>query len=140
MWQVLLAAAAAAGSTGLVAKHLFSSSIKGCEGDQSKKETNPFDDDVKYQSPVVHSGVIESGYESNCEKQDGIFRFSSPESGGKSGSKNVRKKKGVGGKKVKNEKRSGGVELSRKRVSVCLKKRKTTKNAASKCGSCTSKG
>ncbi|KAH9735348.1 POLAR LOCALIZATION DURING ASYMMETRIC DIVISION AND protein [Citrus sinensis] len=125
MWQLLLAAAAAAGSTSLVAKYLF-----GIQGDQNEKERNPFDVDVKYHSHVVQKGLNASGCVSNCEKQEGIFRFSSPESsGGKSGSKILRKEK----KKVKSEKRSagGGVELSKRRaVAVCLKKRRTSKNGS----------
>lgn len=125
MWQLLLAAAAAAGSTSLVAKYLF-----GIQGDQNEKERNPFDVDVKYHSHVVQKGLNASGCVSNCEKQEGIFRFSSPESsGGKSGSKILRKEK----KKVKSEKRSagGGVELNKRRaVAVCLKKRRTSKNGS----------
>ncbi|XP_031252999.1 uncharacterized protein LOC116110920 isoform X1 [Pistacia vera] len=140
MWQLLLAAAAAAGSTGLLAKHLFSPSAKTCkEDDQNEKQTNPFDDDVKYQSPAVASGGNVCGYESNREKEEGIFRFSSSESGGKSGcrseSKNVKKKGGGRAKKnIENEKRSGGVDVSKRRVAVCLKKGRTTKN-----GSCSTK-
>ncbi|KAH9735349.1 hypothetical protein WN944_003742 [Citrus x changshan-huyou] len=135
MWQLLLAAAAAAGSTSLVAKYLF-----GIQGDQNEKERNPFDVDVKYHSHVVQKGLNASGCVSNCEKQEGIFRFSSPESsGGKSGSKILRKEK----KKVKSEKRSagGGVELSKRRaVAVCLKKRRTSKNGSAERRASSSKG
>lgn len=134
MWQLLLAAAAAAGSTSLVAKYLF-----GSQGDQNEKERNPFDVDVKYHSHVVQKGLNASGCVSNCEKQEGIFRFSSPESsGGNSGSKILRKEK----KKVKSEKRSagGGVELNKRRaVAVCLKKRRTSKNGAAERGASSSK-
>lgn len=134
MWQLLLAAAAAAGSTSLVAKYLF-----GIQGDQNEKERNPFDVDVKYHSHVVQKGLNASGCVSNCEKQEGIFRFSSPESsGGNSGSKILRKEK----KKVKSEKRSagGGVELNKRRaVAVCLKKRRTSKNGAAERGASSSK-
>ncbi|KAJ0087760.1 hypothetical protein Patl1_32058 [Pistacia atlantica] len=145
MWQLLLAAAAAAGSTGLVAKHLFSPSAKTCkEDDQNEKQTNPFDDEVKYQSPAVASGGNVCGYESNCEKEEGIFRFSSSESGCKSGSrsgsKNVKKQGGGRAKKnIENEKRSGGVDVSKRRVAVCLKKRRTAKNVTAKNGSCSTK-
>ncbi|KAE8702090.1 Detected protein of unknown function [Hibiscus syriacus] len=87
-------------------------------------------------------GFLESGFESNCEekqKQGEIFRFSSSDSAGKSGVKtNYMKLK----KKVvlnKTEKRStggggGGVEVNRKKVYVCLKKR-DAKNVAYQCGS-----
>ncbi|XP_044491826.1 uncharacterized protein LOC123215679 isoform X2 [Mangifera indica] len=138
MWQLLLAAAAAAGSTSLVARHLFSPNAKSCKKDnQNEKHTNPFDDDVKYQSPVVARGTNVCGYESNCEKEEGIFRFSSSESGGKSGFRSESKSKekgGRGAKKMEKEKRSGGVKARRRRVAVCLKKMRTAKN-----GSCSTK-
>lgn len=129
MWQLLLAAVAA-GSTGFAAKHLFKFGSSSGNGDrvQNDQQSNPFDDFVKYQGSPFPSREYESGCEINCENSEGIFRFSSPGSGSGSGSKNVRKKKGVGAKKVENEKkRSGGVEISRRRVAVCLKKRRTSK-------------
>lgn len=139
MWQLLLAAAAAAGSTSLVARHLFSPNAKSCKkDDENEKHTNPFDDDVKYQSPVVARGTDVCGYESNCEKEEGIFRFSSSESGAKSGFRSEsksKKKGGSGAKKIEKEKRSGGVKARRRRVAVCLKKMRTAKN-----GSCSTKG
>ncbi|KAL5809452.1 hypothetical protein ACOSQ3_030143 [Xanthoceras sorbifolium] len=154
MWQFLLAAAvAAAGSTGLVAKHLFRfrpNSVE-CEAEDDqiqKQQTNPFDDDAKYQasvSSVVLSGSNASGCETNCDNQEGIFRFSSSGSGFGPGSKNVRKKggAGAGAKKVENVKGcgggggGGGIEVCRRRVAVCLKKRRTSKNVAAK--TCSSK-
>ncbi|KAK4833533.1 hypothetical protein QYF36_006801 [Acer negundo] len=149
MWQLLLAAAAAAaaGSTGLFAKRLFwfrPNSIE-CEAQDDryqKQQTNPFDDDAKYQASVIPTGstLIESGCEINCENQEGIFRFSSSGSRFGPGS---RKKGGVNSKKVENEKRrgrgDGGIEVCRRRVAVCLKKRRTIKNVSAKRGSCSSK-
>ncbi|KAK3226472.1 hypothetical protein Dsin_006334 [Dipteronia sinensis] len=144
MWQLLLAAAAAAGSTGLFAKRFFSfrpNSIE-CEAQDDqyqKQQANPFDDDAKYQACLVPTGSSESGYESNCENQEGIFRFSSSGSGFGPGS---RKKGGVNSKKVENEKRRGrrgGIEVCRRRVFVCLKKRRTSKNVSAKCGFSSSK-
>ena len=76
MWQLLLGAAVA-GSTGHLAKHLFnpnnpfSQYIPNSNLDQEKQDLH------------LQNGFLESGYESSWEekqKQDGIFRFSSPES------------------------------------------------------------
>ncbi|TXG58534.1 hypothetical protein EZV62_016363 [Acer yangbiense] len=146
MWQLLLAAAAAAGSTGLFAKRFFwfrPNSIE-CEAQDDqyqKQQTNPFDDDAKYQASVIPTGstLNESRCEINCENQEGIFRFSS--SGSEFGPRS-RKNGGVNSKKVENDKRrgrGGGIEVCRRRVTVCLKKRRTSKNVSAKRGSCSSK-
>ncbi|XVE96743.1 hypothetical protein REPUB_Repub02eG0249000 [Reevesia pubescens] len=137
MWQLLLGAAVA-GSTGYLAKHLF-----------NPNPNNPIspNSNIDQQKLDIHlqNGVLESGSESECgekEKKDGIFRFSSSESAGKTGVKakgrNLRKEKSV---LKKGEKRSrGGVEVNRRKFAICLKKRRTAKNAAYKCGSsCSSK-
>ncbi|EOY07780.1 Retinitis pigmentosa 1-like 1 protein, putative [Theobroma cacao] len=143
MWQILLGAAVA-GSTGLLAKHLFNPNPNP---NNPISQGNPnSDNDQEKQDLQFQNGFLESGCESNGEdkgKQDGIFRFSSSESAGKTGVKtkdrNLRKKVVL----KKAEKRSsgaGGVEVSRRKLAVCLKKRRTAKNVAYKCGSCPSKG
>lgn len=143
MWQILLGAAVA-GSTGLLAKHLFNPNPNP---NNPISQGNPnSDNDQEKQDLQFQNGFLESGCESNGEdkgKQDGIFRFSSSESAGKTGVKtkdrNLRKKVVL----KKAEKRSsgaGGVEVSRRKFAVCLKKRRTAKNVAYKCGSCPSKG
>ncbi|KAK6244751.1 hypothetical protein QUC31_011160 [Theobroma cacao] len=142
MWQILLGAAVA-GSTGLLAKHLFNPNPNP---NNPISQGNPnSDNDQEKQDLQFQNGFLESGCESNGEdkgKQDGIFRFSSSESAGKTGVKtkdrNLRKKVVL----KKAEKRSsgaGGVEVSRRKFAVCLKKRRTAKNVAYKCGSCPSK-
>ncbi|XVF76486.1 hypothetical protein PTKIN_Ptkin13bG0270300 [Pterospermum kingtungense] len=143
MWQLLLGAAVA-GSTGLLAKHLFNPN----PNNPISQDTPNSNLDREKQDLHLQNGFLESGCESNWEekqKQDGIFRFSSPESAGKTGVKsrgrNLRKKVVL----KKADKRSsgggggGGVEVNRRKFAVCLKKRRTAKNVAYKCGSCPSK-
>lgn len=147
MWHVLLAAAVA-GSTGLVAKHLFSTNA-GLTPNQAQTE-KPEQENIQgltgstFDSPVVPNECNESGYESNYEQQtEGIFRFSSSGSSGKKKIGNLKKKTGIVCRRLKYdsvEKRSGGLDSSGKRFAVCLKKRKTFKTVPSKCGSSCSKG
>ncbi|XVF55438.1 hypothetical protein PTKIN_Ptkin06aG0035800 [Pterospermum kingtungense] len=144
MWQLLLGAAVA-GSTGLLAKHLFNPNPN--PNDPISQDTLSSNLDLEKLDIGLQDGLLESGYESNWEdkqKQDGIFRFSSSESAGKTGveakDRKLRKKGGL----KKGEKRSsgggcGGVEVNRRKFSVCLKKRRTAKNVAYKCGSCPNK-
>lgn len=142
MWQVLLAAAVA-GSTGLVAKHVFTPNADPV----SEQTQNPFDHSEPQVSaastagsPPVSSACNDSGNGngSHCRRQDGIFRFSSSGGSSRSGSKSSRKR-AVGAKKVGD--RSGcareETEVPRKisrRFAVCLKRRKTAKNVAVKAG------
>ncbi|KAK8534711.1 hypothetical protein V6N13_081137 [Hibiscus sabdariffa] len=133
MWQLLLGAAVA-GSTGLLAKHLF----KPCPEDPISQDSSDAKLDQEEQDFRLQNEFLESGCESNQEekqKQGGIFRFSSSDSAGKSGVKSKDKK--LKEKVVLNwaEKRSNGVgvEVHRK-VTTCLKKR-TAKNVAYECGS-----
>ncbi|GLT89733.1 hypothetical protein SLE2022_077080 [Rubroshorea leprosula] len=149
MWQLLLGAAVA-GSTGFLARHLFNphahnpishqTSICDDEPDEGVGQRDSFDN-VKCSSFPGQSRFVEPGYESEYEKQkqDGIFRFSSSESGGKTGFRTGRRSLG---KKVskKDEKRSGAVVVCRRRFAVCLKRRRTAKNATYNCVSCSSRG
>jgi hypothetical protein len=153
MWQVLLAAAVA-GSTGLVAKLVFAPNADPTADPVSDQTQNPFDH-TKPQvsvastlgSPPVSSGCNDSGNGngngSHCQRQDGIFRFSSSGGASRSGSKSSRK--AVGAKKVGH--RSGcareETEVPRKssrRFAVCLKRRKTSRNVAAKSGLSSTKG
>ncbi|KAL4351627.1 hypothetical protein GQ457_06G008280 [Hibiscus cannabinus] len=122
MWQLLLSAAVA-GSTGLLAKRLFKPSPH-----------NPIPLDQEKQDLRLQNGFLESG----CESIQGeIFRFSSPGSAGKDGVKAKGKK--LKKKAEKTSSGDGGVGVNRKKVVVCLKKRRTAKNVAFKCGSFPSK-
>lgn len=168
MWQVLLAAAVA-GSTGLVAKHVFGAGVNPNETliaeelkkcDESCVDREESDGIVKFEgsidtefgSPMVSNGLNES-------EREGIFRFSSSDSRGATssrlGSKNLRKKtrsrcrgaaKQGKGKNVEVENcaaREMATEPKKSsgRFSVLLKKRRITKNlGASKSESCSSKG
>ncbi|XP_059427962.1 uncharacterized protein LOC132161789 isoform X1 [Corylus avellana] len=147
MWQVLLAAAVA-GSTGLVAKHVFNTNADPV----SDQTQNPFDHSKPQVpvastlgSPPASSGCNDfgNGDGSHCQRQDGIFRFSSSEGASRSGSKSLRKK-AVGAKKAGD--RSGcareETEVPRKSsrsFAVRLKRRTTTKNVAAKPGLSSSK-
>ncbi|KAH7513237.1 hypothetical protein FEM48_Zijuj12G0175800 [Ziziphus jujuba var. spinosa] len=156
MWQALLAAAVA-GSTGLVAKHLF----KPCSADPTTtslpEQTQKVHEDIKTQEKGVSNGGFQilssSTFDSQllleddsvCEKQEEIFRFSCSGSLGGTGvricSRNLSKRAGVPSRGLKkgggSEGSNRGVEPGRrgKRVGVCLKKRRTIKNAAGNRGS-----
>ncbi|KAJ8754151.1 hypothetical protein K2173_002050 [Erythroxylum novogranatense] len=119
MWQ-LLVAAAVAGSTTLVAKHLLLSD----KFEEEQRTENHELVSSEFQSPEVTN---KCGYESNEE----IFRFSSSGSSGKR-TKGSRKKSGISGRRLKygvaNQRSEGdGAERSGRRFGVCLKKRKTAK-------------
>ncbi|KAL2533668.1 hypothetical protein Adt_07019 [Abeliophyllum distichum] len=161
MWQVLLAAAAAAGS-GIIAKKF----INPNEPISTSKQNHPdpdqihvsqsFNEYLHTQDSVFPSNapVQENGNESQSEAVDdggSIFRFSSHETKFKNLRKKMRggfKKNGAG----KMGRKCGSMEISEKglaitqrknwsgkKFSVCLKKRRTGKNAAGKCESCASK-
>lgn len=128
MWQVLLAAAVA-GSTGLVAKHLFGPN----DTDDHTPSALPQQADNPFHAP--------SSCDGSQSEQDGIFRFSSSGSRSGSGSKNSRIKKAA------RVKRSGSIERetevprkSARRFAVRLKRRKISKNVASSSASSSSKG
>lgn len=153
IWQVLLAAAAAAGS-GILAKKFMnpdepiSDSKQNPQNSDKIQDYQSFSEHLHTQDSVFPSNapVQENGNESQSEVVDNggsIFGFSSHESE----FKNLRKKMGGGFKKIgggKMERRCGSVgqrkNWSGKRFSVCLKKRRTGKNAPGKCESCASKG
>ncbi|CAK7342976.1 unnamed protein product [Dovyalis caffra] len=140
MWQLLLTAAVA-GSTGFIAKNIFTnyhSQTEKCEEEENLQESAAFD------SPLVTKEC--HGDESNCD-QEGIFRFSSS-GGGSRGKKkkstNWKEKSGVACRRLKfgtkNVKGSGGLEVIRGgKLCACLKKRRTGKFVTAKCGSCSSK-
>lgn len=134
MWQLLLGAAVA-GSTGLLAKHLFNpKSIS-----QDSSNTNF---DTEKQDPRLQNRYLESGCESNWDeipKQGEIFRFSSSESAVKTKTGVKARKKVVLKKAEKRSNGGSGVEVNKKKFSVCLKKRRTAKNEAYKCGAFPSK-
>uniref|UniRef100_A0A2N9FCR2 Uncharacterized protein n=1 Tax=Fagus sylvatica TaxID=28930 RepID=A0A2N9FCR2_FAGSY len=143
MWQVLVAAAVA-GSTGLVAKHLFNPNA-----DPTTTNTNPIPDQPEPENLSHNLNPQASTLDSPPVKQDGnIFRFSS--SGSRSGSKNSRKKPAIGSRKQIGAKkvgeRSGNADKeeaeiqkkSARKFAVCLKRRKTNKNVAAKSGSSSS--
>ncbi|MBA0721990.1 hypothetical protein Golax_009480 [Gossypium laxum] len=135
MWQLLLGAAIA-GSTGVLAKHLFNpKSIS-----QDSSNTNF---DTEKQDPRLQNRYLEPGCESNWDekpKQGEIFRFSSSESAVKTKTGVKARKKVVLKKAEKRSNGGSGVEVNTKKFSVCLKKRRTAKNEAYKCGAFPSKG
>ncbi|CAI9766310.1 unnamed protein product [Fraxinus pennsylvanica] len=152
MWQVLLAAAAAAGS-GILAKKFINPNEPISDIKQNPQNSDQIQDFRSF-SEYLHTQdsvfpcnvpVQENGNESQSEEVDNsgsIFRFSSH--GSKF--KNSRKKMGGGFKKNgggKMERKCGSVGQRKnwigKRFSVCLKKRRTGKNAPGKCESCASK-
>lgn len=122
-----------------MAKHLFTPNA-----DPTAEQTkNPFDHSETQVSvpsalgtPPPPSGCSDSGNGngSHCEGQDRIFRFSSAGRASRSGSKSARKK-AVGARKAVQ------TEVPRKsarKFSVCLKRRKTSKNGSAKSGSSSS--
>lgn len=141
MWQVLLAAAVA-GSTSLVAKHLFNPNA-----DPTTTTTADQPHNLNAQACALPS---DCDFEE--QERDGIFRFSS--SGSRSRSSNSRKKPGsrklVGAAKkggdrsgrVGKEKGEAAKEVQRKssarKFAVSLKRRKTNKNVSNKSGSSSS--
>ncbi|XP_062117185.1 uncharacterized protein LOC133831041 [Humulus lupulus] len=141
MWQALLAAAVA-GSTGIVAKHLFKATpdpttlatekptiIHDHEEDEDESQGIQF---------LGSSGHLGLSHASAYVCEDGIFRFSSMEvNGGRVGSKKLSKKSRVLGRQLKKGvgfERSDGLEQRRsvRRFGVCLKRRKTSKKVAGK--------
>lgn len=152
MWQALLAAAVA-GSTGIVAKHLFKprSAVPTATAlpEQPQKLHEDFEPNGGFQIPSASTFDSQLLLDDDGlrEKQEGIFRFSC--SGSREvrfRSRNLSKKPGFprrGLKKgVGSEESNGGVDprKSGKRVGVCLKKRRTINNAAGNRGSRSSDG
>ncbi|KAL0426391.1 UNVERIFIED_CONTAM: hypothetical protein Slati_2813900 [Sesamum latifolium] len=161
MWQVLLAAAAAAGS-GILAKKLINPTDAEkpiSDSKQNDQECDPSKALQPQDSIFPNEGAVRedsSQEQGDAINDDGkIFRFSSPETA----SKELRKKTGSGSKGLKKNggskkgkksglEEGGAEELavdqrgngSAKRNTVCLKKRRTGKHSAGKCESCSSKG
>ncbi|KAL8036173.1 hypothetical protein ABFX02_12G142200 [Erythranthe guttata] len=147
MWQVLLAAAAAAGS-GILAKKFINPT-------DTEKPSSDFNQNHQQCDQKKNLNPQDSNFQENgvAISDDGgkIFRFSSPQTGTKESKKKTgsgfRLLKKNGGAKRGN-KNGGSKEMvvvdqrgncSGKRVSVCLKKRRTGKHAAGNCESCASK-
>ncbi|KAG5243625.1 hypothetical protein OIU77_030692 [Salix suchowensis] len=126
MWNLLLTAAIA-GSTGFIAKHVFTnyhSPPEKCEQEKNLQEHPAFE------SPP---GTKEChGYESNCD-QEGIFRFSSSAAGSRRRNKkksSLKEKPGVLCRRLKfateNVNRSGGLKgISGRKLCACSKKKRT---------------
>ncbi|KAK4749338.1 hypothetical protein SAY87_026787 [Trapa incisa] len=145
MWQVLLAAAVA-GSTGLIAKHLFSPPTEPSKHLDSDRAPHQ-----EAEEPSTPLATITDPNASECDgnfsKSEEIFRFSS--SGSASArSKCSKKKLGSGsrnraGKEACADESDGNDRSLRgksgKKVFISLKKRKTGKNVTPRCGSHSSK-
>ncbi|XP_031396518.1 uncharacterized protein LOC116207624 [Punica granatum] len=136
MWQVLLAAAVA-GSTGLVAKHFLAPAA-----DLSKALDSDHAPELEAAEPSTPRATISVPNASECERSCGrsedIFRFSSSGSS-RAHSKGSRKKFGSGSRKSAGKKADGGDSgtahsKSGRKFRICLKRRKTGKNVAPKCG------
>ncbi|KAF2543563.1 hypothetical protein F2Q68_00033023 [Brassica cretica] len=139
MWQVVLGAAIAAGSTGLVAKRFFN----------PFSPHPPFPEDHSEEEQEHVTTPVGIGFlGSPCEKTNGVFRFSSSGSAGSgSGSSpGFRKSPGVTckvkvrglmkQKKNKRKNNGGGSEIEKRSGTVCLKKARTlSADSASKRGS-----
>lgn len=146
MWQVLVAAAAAAGS-GILAKKFITpngaeieTSISDCK-QKYLESGDSFEENGTREKREIHSDDA------------GVFRFSCPGTESKElrknardgfgflkkngGSKTGKKKKGVAANVAADYQVGNG---SGRRVSICLKKRRTGKHIAGKCESCVSKG
>ncbi|XP_073044409.1 uncharacterized protein [Primulina eburnea] len=157
MWQVLLAAAAAAGS-GILAKKLINPTDTENPVSDFNKNGQECDQNVSLQTQDPIFPYEEAFQEDNFSETENnygrIFKFSSTETRSKdftkkmgSGFKSL--EKNAGGKKVKKcwpveggEKGLVGEQRGNgrgKRISVCLKKRRTGKHAAGRCESCVSK-
>lgn len=154
MWHALLTAAVA-GSTGLVAKHLFKSAC-GPNPEQARNLDHNEDvsEDVIEVDEIGLSNENETfSFDSeppvNCEslisenRKEDIFRFSST-SGENSSSASRFVSRGLSKRLSRWTKKGFGVERlggslprnSGRKVGVCLKKRKIIKSVATKCGSC----
>ncbi|XP_059667669.1 uncharacterized protein LOC132313064 isoform X2 [Cornus florida] len=167
MWQVLLAAAVA--GSGFFAKRVLTLSAEPpiTESEQTQQkcdqstETQHSDEFSLSQVSIPFSEDHSNETQSSVSgESSSIFRFSSPgKNGSRFGSKNLGKKsrgirgnvKGFKGIDVGNvEKECGFVDggdgvvmdqtKSVKRFPICLKKRRTSKNAIGKYESCSSKG
>ncbi|KAI9086198.1 hypothetical protein K1719_031746 [Acacia pycnantha] len=153
MWQVLLTAAVA-GSTGFVASR-FLTQTKQCNHNHDDLGITFENENPISQPPVTTNGCSGSGSETNTDAQDGIFRFSSSESlrqhgllSRASGSRTkplFRRRRSKDGVKIAKVEQTSDAharsEQSKdgKRLSFCLKRRKTIKNLTGKTGFCSSK-
>lgn len=148
MWQVVLAAAAAAAGSGVLVKKLIhpnsepeKPSLQGSEENEIQSSRDlifPMDEDANGEENNITREIQEA-----ANGNGKIFRFSSPQNG----DKDLKKKKtwcgfktncAKRGKKSVGDKQNSWVDQrTGKKVSVCLKKRRT---ASGKFESCASKG
>ncbi|KAG6434033.1 hypothetical protein SASPL_105654 [Salvia splendens] len=152
MWQFIVAAAAAAGS-GILAKKLITPHDTDCDIkylDSAETKSSPPQDSVFESNYTLKENTIQENAETLVDEA-AIFRFSSPEIASKELRTNTRNGFRNGGPK-RGKKKNAASEACRKeavadqvgfksgkRISVCLKKRRTGKHAAGKCESCVSK-
>ncbi|KAI3474672.1 hypothetical protein Pfo_029857 [Paulownia fortunei] len=140
MWQVLLAAAAAAGS-GILAKKLISpidsekpnSDFKQNDQECAQNKSSPPQGSIFHLDDAFKENRRQ-GKREEFSDSGKIFRFSSPETGSKELRKNTRNgwwRRAGGGSERK-------WEWSGRRISICLKKRRTGKHATGKCEPCAS--
>ncbi|KAL3839635.1 hypothetical protein ACJIZ3_024226 [Penstemon smallii] len=149
MWQVLLAAAAAAGS-GILAKKLINPNdtekpISDFKKNDQNEPLQSSQDSIFHLDEACLENSNQEKREELLSDDDKIFRFSSLQT---TGFKELGKKSGSGFRKngggEKRGKKIGVLEGcerkgSGKKISVCLKKRRTGKHATGKCESCASK-
>ncbi|KAI3474012.1 hypothetical protein Pfo_028800 [Paulownia fortunei] len=160
MWQVLLAAAAAAGS-GILAKKLISpidsekpnSDFKQNDQECAQNKSSPPQGSIFHLDDAFKENRRQ-GKREEFSDSGKIFRFSSPEKGSKelgrilgmgleglrNGSSKRGKKNGSvegGGEELVVDQRGNG---SGRRISICLKKRRTGKHTTGKCEPCASEG
>lgn len=166
MWQVAVAAAVAGGS-GFIAKHFFSPNSHTLNTTQTEPKQQLEQEQLQphqissnsiqtlflpIETPAENSALNQNESDNasrnaiHREDQDGVFRFSC--SGSRSDSK---KSRNLGNKIRGNNKKLGSFDdgsvcqrntcgNSGKKVGVCLKRRKTTRNSTGKRHSSLSKG
>ncbi|KAK9289972.1 hypothetical protein L1049_008134 [Liquidambar formosana] len=159
MWHVALAAAVA--GSGIIARNLFNTNADPTAStipqqthksdQQHNNELLQIDQQPQGSIDSPKSPLLSTPSASNSPtplQDDAIFRFSSSGSRNGSGfrsfSKSAPKKSGIGsGRRSKGNadgfKRGIEVQKLEKRFSLCLKRRKTSKNASVNSGSCSSK-
>lgn len=152
MWQVLVAAAAAAGS-GILAKKFISPSDTDCNQkylESAQTKSSPPQDFVFESEDTFKESSNQEKRETLTDEAP-IFRFSCPETASKElrryariGFRNGASKRGKKNAAAEGDRKAVVADqvgnASGKRISVCLKKRRTGKHAAGKCESCVSKG
>ncbi|KAI3791734.1 hypothetical protein L2E82_05596 [Cichorium intybus] len=132
MWQVLLAAAVAGGS-GYFAKQLLH------KNDDERTNCSPQNLDSPVENADAETSILD-------EDTSSIFRFSSTSYGSKNPRKKLGRGAGIKGTRGNHERKPGPEKMigdglvddqrkSGKKFTVCLKKRRTGRNASTKCDS-----